>query len=134
MSILFINACVRENSRTLVLAKSVLSNYPIHFIETFGYKRFIDGGFTKGTKAYNSNLETLKKFIKSYSSKYEDVTHFAYTFLDDHDDHEALGSALTSLYYDSNETGFENVYLIILIINGTHEKENYKTSLKNMIL
>lgn len=28
MPILFINACVRENSRTLVLAKSILSNMP----------------------------------------------------------------------------------------------------------
>lgn len=101
----------RDNEYRSALIEMGVEN--IHFIETFGYKRFIDGGFTKGTKAYNSNLETLKKFIKSYSSKYEDVTHFAYTFLDDYDDHEALGSALTSLYYDSNETGFENVYLIV---------------------
>ena len=81
------------------------------------YKIVYSSGMTSTiritTKVYNSNLESLKKFIKSYSSKYEDVTHFAYTFLDDHDDHEALGSALTSLYYDSNETGFENVYLIV---------------------
>jgi FMN-dependent NADH-azoreductase len=33
MSILFINACVRENSRTLVLAKSVLSNMPGEIVE-----------------------------------------------------------------------------------------------------
>lgn len=33
MSILFINACVRENSRTLVLAKSILSDMPGEIIE-----------------------------------------------------------------------------------------------------
>ena len=33
MSILFINACVRENSRTLVLAKSILSNMPGEIVE-----------------------------------------------------------------------------------------------------
>lgn len=33
MSILFINACVRENSRTLVLAKNILSNMPGEVIE-----------------------------------------------------------------------------------------------------
>lgn len=101
----------RDNEYRAALIEMGVEN--IHFIETFGYKRFNDSGFTKGTKVYNTNLETLKKFIKSYSSKYEDVTHFAYTFLDDHDDHEALGTALTSLYYDSSETGFENVYLIV---------------------
>lgn len=33
MSILFINACVRENSRTLVLAKSILSNMSGEVVE-----------------------------------------------------------------------------------------------------
>ena len=33
MSILFINACVRENSRTLVLAKNILSNTPCDVVE-----------------------------------------------------------------------------------------------------
>lgn len=33
MSILFINACVRENSRTLILAKSILSSMPGEVIE-----------------------------------------------------------------------------------------------------
>mgnify|MGYP003307781528 CR=1 FL=1 len=33
MSILFINACVRENSRTLVLAKNILSNMPCEVVE-----------------------------------------------------------------------------------------------------
>lgn len=85
----------------------------IHFIETFNYKRFVDGGFTKNTKVYNSNLLILKNFIKSYSSNFEDVTHFAFTNLDDHDDHEALGSVLTSLYYDESVSGFDDVYLIV---------------------
>ena len=33
MSILFINACVRKNSRTLVLAKNILSNRSDDVIE-----------------------------------------------------------------------------------------------------
>ena len=33
MSILFINACVRENSRTLVLAKKILSDMPGDVVE-----------------------------------------------------------------------------------------------------
>ena len=33
MSILFINACVRENSRTLVLAQKILSEMPNEIVE-----------------------------------------------------------------------------------------------------
>lgn len=101
----------RDNEYRHALIEMGVEN--IHFIETFNYKRFADSGFTKNTKVYNSNILTLKNFIKSYSSNLEDVTHFAYTNLDDHDDHEALGTVLTSLYYDSSVSGFDNVYLIV---------------------
>lgn len=101
----------RDNEYRRALIEMGVEN--IHVIETFGTKRFADSAFTKGTAVYNNNINSLKNFIKSYSSKFEDVTHFAYTNLDDHDDHEALGTVLTSLYYDSNVVGFENVYLIV---------------------
>ena len=106
----FMNAYDKEYRDALI----ELGVENIHFIETFDFNRFKDGAFNKSAKTYSANMETLKKFIKSYSSKYEDVTHFALTFLDAYDDHEALGNALTSLYYDTriDDPSFENVYLI----------------------
>jgi LmbE family N-acetylglucosaminyl deacetylase len=101
----------RDNEYRRALIEMGVEN--IHVIETFGNNRFNDGAFTKGTKIYNNNLVALKNLIVSYSSKLDDVTHFAFTNLDDNDDHEVLGTVLTSLYYDKNVSGFENVYLIV---------------------
>ena len=82
--------------------------------------RFKDTAFASaGPRKNNTYLEDYKylvEFIKKYDKKLGgDVTHFAYSFLDEHFDHAAMGNALTQLYFDTSikDESFENVYLIV---------------------
>ena len=57
MSILFINACVRENSRTLVLAKNVMKDMSAHIIE-------VDLDFENIEPLDRDLLEKREKLVK----------------------------------------------------------------------
>ena len=57
MSVLFINACVRENSRTLVLAKSIMKNIPGEVTEV------------------NLNMENIEPLNRTTLEKRETLVH-----------------------------------------------------------
>ncbi len=66
----------------------------------------------------NKNVDSVKKVMKYYDELYRKdggVTHFTYTNFDSHNDHNTLGSSLSSLYFDTavDDNSFSDVYLAV---------------------
>jgi len=72
--------------------------------------RFVDGTLP-------NNLGGLKQVMKAYDDKYgKDIVHFSFSpYFETHNDHKALGQALTELYLDNslNYSSFSNVYFMV---------------------
>ena len=80
------------------------------FVEDLDFidNRFADQGLT-------NNISKVKEVMKYYDNLFNhDVTHFGYSYFDDHTDHNTIGKALYDLYLfeGDNLESFADVWLI----------------------
>ena len=77
---------------------------------------FVDNRFPD--KGLKNNVNKIKEVMKYYDNLYGSdggVTHFSYTNLDAHEDHNTLGTTLRSLYFDASldNNSFSDVYFVV---------------------
>ena len=73
---------------------------------------FIDNRFAD--QGLKDNVSKVKEVMRYYDNLFNhDVTHFGYSYYDDHTDHNTIGKALYDLYWFSNDVKeFSDVLLI----------------------
>lgn len=127
----------RDNEYREALKAMGVKEERILFAEDFNFTRFKDGGYTTTNSVYKKQYADTLALMKLVDTNLKgDVTHFTYSYLDEHNDHEGMGNALTQLYYDKNLTddNFKDVYLIVKNTEMVDDIKHVKTENKNTVM